>query len=81
MVAQDRRTVSFMYSYPNLIPLSATAVRRIVEAVEPFEFEQIYGGWTGKNVLESGKQAVRFSARRYLRAIGQPGRDSHEVIP
>lgn len=70
MVNQDRRTVSFMYSYPNLIPVNAAAVRRIVEAVEPFEFEQIYGGWFGKNILEAGKQAVRYSARRYLRAIG-----------
>jgi glyoxylase-like metal-dependent hydrolase (beta-lactamase superfamily II) len=72
MVAQDRRTVSFMYSYPNLIPVDAGAVGRIVEALEPFEFEQIYGGWSGKNVLEAGEHAVRYSARRYLRAIGHP---------
>ena len=71
MVAQDRRTVSFMYSYPNLIPLDPATVTRIVEALAPFEFEQIYGGWTGKNVLEAGGQAVRYSARRYLRAIGR----------
>ncbi len=75
MVAQDRRTVSFMYSYPNLIPLDAAAVRRIVDAVAPFDFEQIYGGWTGKNVLEAAGPAVRYSARRYLRAIGQGDRD------
>ena len=71
MVAQDRRTVSFMYSYPNLIPLDAAGVRRIVAAVEPFEFEQIYGGWTGKSVRVAGKTAIRYSARRYLRAIGR----------
>jgi glyoxylase-like metal-dependent hydrolase (beta-lactamase superfamily II) len=71
MVGQDRRTVSFMYSYPNLIPLDAAAVRGIAAALEPFEFEQIYGGWFGKNVLENGKQAVRYSVRRYLHAIGQ----------
>ena len=71
MVNQDRRTVSFMYSYPNLIPLNAAAVQRIAEAVEPYEFEQVFGGWFGKNVLEGGKQAVRYSARRYLRAIGE----------
>ena len=70
MVSQDRHTVSFMYSYPNLIPLNPRAVDRIVAAIEPFEFEQIYGGWFGKNVLENGKQAVRYSARRYLHAIG-----------
>ena len=28
MVAMDRRSVSFMYSFPNLIPLNAAAVRR-----------------------------------------------------
>ena len=71
MVNQDRRTVSFMYSYPNLSPLNAAAVQRIAEAVEPYEFEQVFGGWFGKNVLEGGKQAVRYSARRYLRAIGE----------
>ncbi len=74
MVAQDRRTVSFMYSYPNLIPLDAEAVARIASAVEPFEFERIYGGWSGKNVLEAGRQAVRYSALRYRRAIGAHGR-------
>jgi glyoxylase-like metal-dependent hydrolase (beta-lactamase superfamily II) len=70
MVNQDRRTVSFMYSYPNLIPLNARTVRRIAAALEPFEFEQIYGGWFGKNILEGGKQSLRYSARRYLYAIG-----------
>ena len=44
-VALDRRYVTFMRSYPNLIPLSAAAVRRIVAAVEPFAFDRIYGGW------------------------------------
>ena len=69
MVNMDRRTLSFMYSYPNLIPLRPDAVERIVAAVEPFEFEQIYGGWFGKNVREGGRAALRYSARRYLRAI------------
>jgi hypothetical protein len=80
MVAQDRRSVSFMYSYPNLIPLNAAAVERIVDAVEPYEFEQIYGGWTGKNVLESAGHAVRYSARRYLRAIGPRDRDERRDV-
>jgi glyoxylase-like metal-dependent hydrolase (beta-lactamase superfamily II) len=75
MVGQDRRTVSFMYSYPNLIPLDARAVRQIADAVAPFDFEQIFGGWTGKNVLESGAHAVRYSALRYLRAMGPRDRD------
>lgn len=69
MVGYDRRTVGFMYSYPNLIPLGEAAVRAIAEAVEPYEFEQVYGGWFGRNILEGGKQAIRYSVRRYLHAI------------
>jgi glyoxylase-like metal-dependent hydrolase (beta-lactamase superfamily II) len=69
-VVQDRRWVSFMYSYPNLIPLPASEIRRIVEALEPYEFERIYGAWWGRVVAHDGKGAVKRSAERYLRAIG-----------
>ncbi len=68
-VVQDRRYVSFMRSYPNIIPLGASAIRRIVERIEPFSFEQIYGGWWQANVLSDAKAAVMRSAERYLRAI------------
>ena len=68
-VVQDRRWVSFMYSYPNLIPLPASAVRRIVEAVEPFEFYRIYGAWWGNTVFTNAKAAVARSGERYIRAI------------
>src|SRR5437764_7403011 len=44
-VVQDRGYVSFMRSYPNLIPLGPAAIRRITDAVEPLSFDQIYGGW------------------------------------
>ena len=35
-VIPDREWVSFMYSYPNLIPLPAAEVERIAGALEPF---------------------------------------------
>ncbi len=68
-VVQDRRFVSFMRSYPNLIPLGAREVRRILSAVEPFAFDRIYGAWTGKVVPSSAKSALVRSAERYLHAI------------
>ena len=70
-VVQNRRYVSFMRSYPNLIPLGAMAIRRIVERIEPFTFQQIYGGWWQANVLSDAKAVVARSAERYLRAIGR----------
>jgi glyoxylase-like metal-dependent hydrolase (beta-lactamase superfamily II) len=69
-VVQDRRYLSFMRSYPNLIPLAAAAIDRILETLEEFSFDQIYGGWWKANVLAHAKTAVARSAERYLRAIG-----------
>jgi glyoxylase-like metal-dependent hydrolase (beta-lactamase superfamily II) len=68
-VVQDRRYVSFMYSFPNLIPLSPAAVRRVVAAVEPFDYDRIYSAWWEKVTVEDGKQAVKRSAARYISAI------------
>jgi len=68
-VVQDRRYVSFMYSFPNLIPLPAAAVRRVVAAVEPFAFDRIYSAWWDKVTLSDAKAAVRRSADRYIAAI------------
>lgn len=72
-VGQDRRTVSFMYSYPNYIPVNPQTVRQIVAAVAPFQFDQIYGAWFGQNILNNATEALRFSAERYIAAISEPG--------
>ncbi len=68
-VVADRRFVSFMRSYPNQIPLSAVEVRRIVEAVQPYRFDRIYGGWWDRVVDRDGKAAIERSAARYVRWI------------
>jgi glyoxylase-like metal-dependent hydrolase (beta-lactamase superfamily II) len=70
-VVQDRRWVSFMYSYPNLIPLPASTVRQIVESVEPFHFDRICGAWWNKVVVTDAKAAVKRSADRYINAISE----------
>ena len=69
MVAMDRRSVSFMYSFPNYIPLNAASVRRIAAAVEPLAFDRIYGAWWGRVIGAGGKAAFDASVRRYLAAI------------
>ncbi|WP_315707285.1 MULTISPECIES: MBL fold metallo-hydrolase [unclassified Bradyrhizobium] len=69
MVAMDRRHVSFMYSYPNYIPLGPAAVRRIAEVVAPLAFDRIYGGWWDRNIASDAKAAFNVSVQRYLAAI------------
>jgi glyoxylase-like metal-dependent hydrolase (beta-lactamase superfamily II) len=68
-VVQDRRFVSFMWSYPNYIPLPASAVNRIVQSLRPLNFTRIYGAWWDAIVEDNGKAAVENSAARYLKAI------------
>ena len=68
-VVQDRDWVSFMWSFPNIIPLPAPSVRRIVESVRPYQFDRIYGGWWHSIVQRDAKAAVERSAERYIRRI------------
>jgi hypothetical protein len=68
-VVGDRRWVSFMRSYPNLIPLPASTVAEIVTALEPWPFRRLYGGWFGAVVQDDARAAVRRSAERYRRAL------------
>jgi hypothetical protein len=58
-----------MRSYPNYIPLPESSVRAIVNAVEPFEFDRLYGAWPKLDIVTDAKQAVRRSADRYIRAL------------
>jgi glyoxylase-like metal-dependent hydrolase (beta-lactamase superfamily II) len=72
---EDRRWVSFMYSYPNLIPVSKRAVERIVQAILPLEFDRIYGGpmygsGAARPIIQSGAKEIVFrSAERYVQHL------------
>jgi hypothetical protein len=65
-VARDRRWVSFMYSYPNYIPLPTATVLRIKDWIRRIRFERIYGAWWGQNVMEGAREVVSRSAERYV---------------
>lgn len=69
-VCQDRRWVSFMWSYPNLIPLGPAAVRQVAASLRPFAFDRLYGAFPGQLIPAGAKAAVDRSAARYLKMIG-----------
>jgi glyoxylase-like metal-dependent hydrolase (beta-lactamase superfamily II) len=66
------KTISFMWSFPNLIPLDASTVRRVADAVEPWPFESIYGAWPEALIKADGKQILARSVTRYIEAVTQP---------
>jgi hypothetical protein len=64
--------VSFMWSYPNLIPLSAANVQRMSEILEPFPFDAVYGAISGRGQIDAdGKQVVAVSVARYIARISE----------
>ena len=61
---EDR--VTFVWSAPNRLPLSERAVRGVVEAVRPYSFERIYGGWWEPVLRHDAKRVLEVSAERYI---------------
>ncbi len=67
-VVADHKWVSFMYSYPNLIPLPPEKVEEIQEKVRPLRFNRLYNAFH-RIVEEEANQAVQRSAERYIQAV------------
>ncbi|MFC9440213.1 MBL fold metallo-hydrolase [Nocardia sp. NPDC057030] len=61
----DRKTVAFMRSYPNRIPLSAAVVDRVTTNAEEFEFDRLYDNF-GKTIDTDARAIIRRSADRHI---------------
>lgn len=65
-VCPDLKTISFMYSYPNYIPLSKKAILRIQELLHSYTFNTMYGAF-GRYIIDDAKAALDYSLKRYLK--------------
>jgi hypothetical protein len=61
---EDR--VTFVGSAPNRLPLAERAVRGVVEAVRPYRFDRIYGGWWRPVLRSDAQRVLERSAERYV---------------
>lgn len=60
---------TFLYSYPNQLPLPGAEVRRIRDTVAPYAFDRLYAGWFDRLLVGGADRVVRESAERYLAAL------------
>lgn len=67
-VVKDRN-VSFMRSYPNLIPLPAGTVDDVATRATRHPFDRVYGGWWDAVIDTGGQAAFDRSRRRYVRWV------------
>jgi len=68
-IVADRDWASFMWSFPNFIPLPAREVRRIRGVVETLDFEDAYGAFWPSVMAGDARAKVLRSADRYLAAL------------
>jgi hypothetical protein len=64
---EDR--VSFVYSAPVRLPLAEPGVRGILDALAPYAFDRIYGGWWSPVVRRDAEWILERSAARYIELL------------
>ena len=60
----DRRTVSFLRSFPNRLPLSGAVVRRVARQLDGLHFDRLYNNF-GDAVPSDAKAVLKASAERH----------------
>ncbi len=66
----DRKSFTFMRSYPNNIPLSEKGVGAIGAALAPFQFDRVYSHFFDLVMPAGAKRILQASIERYVAAIG-----------
>lgn len=64
---EDR--VSFIWSAPNRLPLPEREVRRVADAVAPYRYDRMYGGWWEPIIRHDARAITERSAERYIEIL------------
>lgn len=65
--------VSFMRSYPMLLPLPDHSVAGLLAAIDGLEYDRIYGAWWDSVIDSNAQEVVRESAELYRSWLRGPG--------
>lgn len=68
-VAMDRRRTSFMYSYPNALPLGSASLRRLRANEADLRYEDLFGFAPDRQIIGDAKQCVAASFDRFATAL------------
>jgi hypothetical protein len=72
-VVQDNKSVSFMWSFPNVIPLSVPRVEGVANSLKSYRFDRIHGAFVDRTIWSDGKAVIERSVARYLKLIQGDG--------
>ncbi|RMJ22335.1 metallo-beta-lactamase [Aspergillus sp. HF37] len=69
---------TFMWSYPNMIPLPPDEVHNIWKAVKQADFDDAHGAFVGMDARGNAKQRMLASAQIFVRAMGYLDHPIHQ---
>lgn len=69
-VTPGANAVSFMWSYPNMLPLPAATIREIMRRLADVKYARLYGAFAGKEIRANADELVRRSAEKYIACLG-----------
>jgi hypothetical protein len=77
-VVQDNKSVSFMWSFPNIIPLSAPRVEGVTNSLKPYKFDRIHGAFVERTIWSELwlSEPIRGRRGRKLTCLGEFELDS-----
>ena len=61
--------VSFMWSYPNMLPLPAETVSEITRRLSEVTFSRLHGAFEGQDIVEGADAIVQRSGEKYLSCL------------
>lgn len=73
-VAPNRKIVSFMWSYPNFIPLGEKAVRAIARRLDGWRYDVIYGAFWDRVIAHDGTNVTAKSVARHIEILQRDAR-------
>lgn len=79
MITPGCDAVSFLRSYPNLLPLPERLVRQIVERLDHYTYDRLYGLQAHQVVPHDARRIVHESADRYVGWLRDELRDPDEA--
>ncbi|WP_368541072.1 MBL fold metallo-hydrolase [Enterobacter soli] len=68
-VTPGKDAVSFMWSYPNMLPLPARSVERVTGLLEGKRFARLYGAFEGQNIPARADEIVQRSGQKYIACL------------
>lgn len=68
-VTPGKDAVSFMWSYPNMLPLPARTVESVTGRLTGKKYQRLYGAFEGQNILTNADEIVQRSGQKYIACL------------